>query len=52
MITALFLKGMQLEEIKKTFSEFNLSYKYRTQKRKIRINKGKILKILEKLRKN
>ena len=51
MITALFLKGMQLEEIKKTFSEFNLSYKYRTQKRKIRI-KGKILKILEKLRKN
>lgn len=43
----LLLKGLQLAEI----SEFNLFYKYLTQKRKILINKGKILIILQKLRK-
>ena len=33
---------MQLAEIKNKLSEFNLFYKYLTQKCKILINKGKI----------
>ena len=49
VITTLFLKGVQLAEIMKKFSEFNLFYKYVTQKHKILINKEKIL-ILQKLR--
>ena len=46
MIIVLFLKGVQLEETENELSEFNLFYKYLTQKRKILINKRKILKKL------
>ena len=38
----MFLKGVQLAEIKNKFSEFNLFYKYLKQKHKV-LNKGKIL---------
>ena len=50
MIIVLFLKGVQLAEIKNKFSEINLFYKYLTQKNKILVNKGKILIKLQKLR--
>ena len=49
MIIVLFFKGVQLVEIKNTFSELNLFYK--TQKHKILVGKGKILIKLQKLRK-
>ena len=44
MTIILFSDEVQLEEI-----EFNLFYKYLTQKRKILNNKGKMITILEKL---
>ena len=51
MIIALLLKGVLLAETKNKFSEFNLFCKYLiADKRKILINKGKILIILQKLK--
>ena len=50
MIIILFLEGVQLAEIKNKFSEFNLFYKYQTQKCKTLINKRTILITLQKLR--
>ena len=50
MITVLFLKGVQLPKINNKFSDFNLIYKYLTQKCKLHINKGTELIILRKLR--
>ena len=52
MIIVLFLKSLQLAEIKNKFSEFNLFYKYLRQKHKILINKGKILIKLQNKLKN
>ena len=49
MIIVLFLKGVRLVQIKNKFSEFNLFYKYLTQKHKIPINEEKIKIILQKL---
>ena len=39
MFTILVLEGMHLAETRNKFSEFNLFYKYLTQKREIVINK-------------
>ena len=51
MIIILFSEGIELVKIKNKLSEFNLFYKYLMQKRKILINKGKILITLQKIKK-